>query len=165
MQSANRDRFCLRYKKKASKYDIGKFLEVKYFVDIDFNKLVNDFQILLDEEKNENVEIEKTKELLREYSEFNDNSSHNKKNIEKRENNNQNINEKNIEIRGNIQNNQEKNDNTQNDENTIVLPRSNAIFISADTIEELLDKFENLKNKKFIQNDNPIERENNLACY
>lgn len=160
-------------KMKNTKYDIGKFFDIKYFVDIDFKKMVNEFQKLLDEDKNENVEIEKTQELSCEYTEFNDNSSHNKKNIEIRENNNQNISEKNIEIRGNIQNRQDitkktiesHNDNTQKDENTIVLPKSNAIFLSADTIEELLDKFENLKNKKFIQSDNSIERENNLACY
>ena len=146
---------------KDTKYNIENLLKVEYFVGTDFKELVNDFKKLLDEEKNKNGEIEKNDEINCDYMEYNDNAFHNKKNIKKRENlqHNQNINKiETIEER-------EQDDNPEKDENTIILPKSNTIILSADSFEELMAKVEDLKNKKIIQCNSPIESENNITCY
>ena len=148
-------------KMKDTKYNIENLLKVEYFVGTDFKELVNDFKKLLDEEKNKNGEIEKNDEINCDYMEYNDNAFHNKKNIKKRENlqHNQNINKiETIEER-------EQDDNPEKDENTIILPKSNTIILSADSFEELMAKVEDLKNKKIIQCNSPIESENNITCY
>ena len=146
---------------KKLKYKMGIYFEVEYFVDKNFNRLIQSFLIIKKSLKEENQN--NNEELLKKgYKRSNNNynkSSINKKNLlvnkmeeeTKKENNNDKT----------IDENKEKNQK----EEIILLSRYNSVIIKAKTLKELFLKINDMKNKKFISPKNVIPRNNSKNYY
>ena len=146
---------------KKLKYKMGIYFEVEYFVDKNFNRLIQSFLIIKKSLKEENQN--NNEELLKKgYKRSNNNynkSSINKKNLlvnkmeeeTKKENNNDKT----------IDENKEKNQK----EEVILLSRYNSVIIKAKTLKELFLKINDMKNKKFISPKNVIPRNSSKNYY
>lgn len=139
---------------KQTKFEMGDFLDIKYFIDKDFNNLIEGFKgvIQLTEKNKKNEEIN--------IQENYDNSSTNSdllKNVQDDEEsptNRTKINEK-------------ENNSINKKEGEILLSKHNTYVISAETIEELMEKVNELeKNRKnIIVSEDAIENNNDICDY
>ena len=137
---------------KKTKYEMGDFLDIKYFIDKDFNNLIKGLINLIqlneknkiNEENNIHDEEESRKELKIDNTLFEKNTSENCSKIKEDVNN---LNNK--------------------KEEKIFLSRHNTYIISAETIEELYEKvIEMEKNRKnIIKSEDAIENNNDICDY
>ena len=133
------------------------FLEVKYFINIDFTELINDFKNINKEyhifegtdknNKSENYSLN-NKDLKRKTSNTQNQIDVRKNNYEKN----------NSEIKKSMDNGEDKND-------VIFLSRHNTFIVSDKSFDKLMEKVEALKNKTFIKNEKSIERNNQVSNY
>ena len=148
---------------KKTKYEMGKFLDVKYFIDKDFQKLITEFQ---------NIYIKTNKNMQINLNSF--------------EKNNQNNKIDNIDIKKDIFENKEfyiqqnekpdknnsilkKEGNSDNDDDNdtdkIFLSKHNTIIISADTWDDLDKKIEELKSKTIVKRKDAIVNKSEVCNY
>ena len=144
---------------KKSIYDMGNYLDVKFFIDKDFNKLIEGFE---------------TKDSYNNKMKNNDNLN----DIQNNEIESSNydvkykLNEeenylKNVDYISNKKDNlfdSKKNVDIEN-ENDIILSRYNTYTLTADTYEELFEKIEKLKDKKIIVRKDAINCINKMCWY
>ena len=146
---------------KKSIYDMGDYLEVKFFVDKDFNELIEGF--------------ENAKKSYNNKLESNDNLNDIKNNKEVEYNNyevkyNLNEEEKNLINVNYIPNNKDNLFDNKNrvdieNEDVIILSRHNTYTLTADTYDELFEKIEKLKSKKIIKRKDAINYINKMCWY
>ena len=136
---------------KKLKYEMGKYFEVKYFVDKDFNMLIKSF---LAKKNNFKKSIIENDEKLYE-SEYKDIINNANKS-------------KDCDINGDVKidkENRYQNKEENKNEETILLSRYNCVIITAKTLEELSEKIKNMKNKKLISPKNAVPRNNEKVAY
>ena len=143
---------------KKSLYDLGNCLDIKYFIDKDFDKLSEEFK--------------KAKAL---YNQFNNKTNFNLLDGQK-------INSINNDLKLEINKEQnklteiDKNEDKEiesskkvfdnnNEDDTIILPEDNILIITAGSYEELDHKLEELSKKKIIENKNAYPRNNKKYWY
>ena len=145
---------------KKSIYDMGDYLEVKFFIDKDFNELIEGFEnakkSYINKLKiNDNLTDIQNKEV--------ESSNYDVKyKLNEEENNLINVDY--------IPNNKDKLFNNKNNvdienEDVIILSRHNTYTLTADTYEELFEKIEKLKNKKIIKRKDAINYINKMCWY
>ena len=128
---------------KKLKYEMGKYFEVKYFVDKDFNILIKSF-------------LAKKNNFKKLYE-----SEHKEIVINTNKNKDCDINEDAKIDKENKYQNKEENKN----EETILLSQYNCVIITAKTLDELSEKIKNMKNKKLISPKNAVPRNNDKVVY
>ena len=152
---------------KITKYEMGEYFDVKYFVDTDFKKLYDGFinilqfheQMRMDKENKETIHqtyyIDSTINIdLKKIGITLDNEKIEKDKTSNKKNSS--LNKKSIE----------KNDNNDNKEiEKIYLTRHNTYILSADTFEELMVKVKDMENKKIIVREDAIENNNDNCNY
>ena len=139
------------------KYEMGNFLEIKYFIDKDFSKLVREFYIkaksfnLSENDLNEMFpDLNKKNKITNsEINEFNDKTvnSSKKENIEQ---------DNNFYIEKIFQ---------DENENEIFLSKHNTYIVTGETFEELMENAEKASKKTFIKAKHQIEQNNDICDY
>ena len=117
-------------------YELGEYLQTKYFIDKDFSLLIKNF-------------LDKKQQIINSYkNEINGNEKLNNK------------------IRGESKDDEGKilSKNEEKQE-TVIFSRYNVVIITAETLEELFVKVEEMKNKKFIRPKNALPRNDDKTCY
>ena len=140
---------------KKIKYQMGEYLEIKYFIQKDFSELLKGFEDKKEEYKKNsflNNNIQKD-DILTNYKKFDDDKL--KKNEIKNENN--------IEINKDKKNEMNSFDNKNED--VIYLSRYNTVVIKADNLTELYKKIKSMKNKKFIRPKIIVPKNNKKTNY
>ena len=148
---------------KKNIYEMGDFLKVEYYVGKDFKSLVDGFKTIF---KNYRL-AEKPK--LDFFNIKSSSTNCNKKNdysVEVEEK--QKLTEKNQEE--NVLSDSHKDSGLQNSLDNesvekIILSKHNTFIISAETYDKLLDKIEQIKNKKIIVRKDAIEKNDDTCCY
>ena len=143
---------------------MGDFLKVEYYVDKDFKSLIDGFRKIY-----KNYQLGEKRELnflgikssLIECNEKINNSGEKEKNLTEKE---QVSNEENFLM------NTQKNSDLQNSMDNesveeIILSKYNTYILSAETYEKLLEKIEQMKNKKIIARKDAIESNTDTCCY
>ena len=137
---------------KKLKYKMGTYFEVKYYVDKDFNFLIDSFLV---KKRNYVEPINESDQKLIEsgFKKINTDTNKTKDGdiIEDDEINKENEN-KNIK-------------NSEKNEETILLSRYNCVIITAETLEELSEKIKNMKNKKLITHKNALPKNDEKTMY
>ena len=153
---------------KNTKYEMGEFLDIKYFIGYDFKELINGIknilQIIEQKKKDEDIFLQ---ESHQESSKVNVDLLIKKLSIEKKEN----FKEKENKLTEDnsskyIKRNSEEGDSkdiTKSEE--IKLSKHNTYIISANTLDDLIKKVDEMKNKKFIVSEDAIERNTNNCNY
>ena len=148
---------------KKTKYEMGKFLEVKYFTDKDFQKLITEFQNIYSK-TNINMQIN-----LKSFEKNNQNNKIDNSDIKKDffENKEINIqqNEKSDKDNSILKKEGNSENNNDNDTDKIVLSKHNTIIISADTWDDLDKKIEELKNKTIVKRKDAIVNKSEVCNY
>ena len=136
---------------KETKYEMGDFLDIKYFIDKDFNNLIEGFksviQLIEENKKNEEMNIPENYKYLSTNSDL----------LKKvKDDGKSSINITKINEKGNILNNKK--------EEEILLSKHNTYIISAETIEELMEKVNEMKKKikNIIVREDAIENNNDF---
>ena len=151
---------------KMTKYEMGEYFDIKYFVDTDFKQLYNGFANILQSRK----QMEKDKEnKVTIYKEYYINPTVNidlkKTDItldnKKEKDGDKTSNKKNSYLSQQIIEKDNHTDNKENEE--IYLTRHNTYILTADTMEELMVKIKDMENKKIIIREDAIEN-NNATC-
>ena len=144
---------------------LGDLFEVGYFVDKDFNKLKKGLINIM-----ESNEYKKRMEMPKLAQKINNETTNIDKFQSKLSNEKYKENEK-KEITKEIKTtnkNEIKDDNKSNDDKDkekIILSQYNTYILSADSLEELLEKVEEMDNKIFIVHKNPIENNTDTCNY
>ena len=145
---------------KKSIYDMGNYLEVKFFVDKDFNKLIEGFE---NSKESYNNKLEKNYNL----NNIKDNEIESSNyDVKYKLNEEENY----LKTVGCISNNKDNLFDTKKkfdieNENEIILSRNNTYTLTADTYEELFEKIEKLKEKKIIVRKDAINCINKMCWY
>ena len=132
---------------KKLKYEMGQYLDLNYFIDKDFSKLIKKFierKEKYDESHNKKeneTKDEKEENLLAGYWKF-----YNKKSNTNQDKKND---ENNIETNDNKKEQNHEKENLEEKEE-VYFSRYNTVIITAETLDELEAKIEDMKNKKFI---------------
>lgn len=154
---------------KKTKYEMGDFLDIKYFIDKDFNNLIKGFGsvIQLNEENKINEEIN----IQENYKDSSTNSNL-LKNIHDEEESRNEFKIDNTLFENNFSENlskikEEGNNLNNKKEEKIFLSKHNTYIISAETIEELYEKVNEMeKNRKnIIKSEDAIENNNDICDY
>ena len=146
---------------KKTIYDMSDFLDIKYFIDKDFNKLIEGF-------KNKKSLYNKNNNNYN-FNIINAKSSINydiktKSNEEKND-----LADKNNKSKNEISLSNQKNMNIENDENDkeneLFISQYNTITITADTFEELIEKVEEIQKKNLKLREDGISYINKMCWY
>jgi hypothetical protein len=142
---------------KKLKYEMGEYLNIDYFVDKDFGKLIDKFSEIkqkqeIDDEQNEDNEFKK--ELLGEYKQMNNEKNKLKEGL----NNNEII----AENQGRKQKISAKSEKKQE---IVVFSRYNVIIIKAETLKELSAKIKDMKTKVFVKANNAVPKSDGKTLY
>ena len=142
---------------KKTQYEMGIFLEAKYYVSKNFNDLIEGFRKIYIDQNKKDFDFEESKQLSNNENSINDNISKGINNEEQQKEVLAKVNSDEIkdkkEIMDNILDVNDQNDN----KNEIYLSRHNTYILKADTIEELMEKVENMKKKKIIRSEEAVE--------
>ena len=139
---------------KITKYEMGEYFDVKYFVDTDFKKLFDGFRKVLESCGQKKI----NKELIYQENYIDSNMNIDLKNCliiknkKKTDKNSKKITDEKISI-----------DNKKVEK--IFLSLHNTYILSADTSEELIKKIEDMENKKIIVREDAIENNNDICNY
>ena len=151
---------------KKLKYKMGIYFDVSYFIEKNFNRLIQSFLLIRktfsEQDVNNNIDI-----LSKGYKSINTDTSKQKEYLINNEKKDNQIEEKNLEAQSNmkrIETNKEKNINQEKGE-IILLSRYNCVIIKAKTMSELSKKINEMKNKKFIVPKNVIPRRDGKSYY
>ena len=153
---------------KKSIYDMSDYFDVKYFVDINFNKLIEGFKKSQDQNKRinetENIEYVTNNQI----NFFNYDKKNESKSLNKGQNGIKND-SKNEHIKfakdDSLSNQEKKKDANNGDEDEIILSRNNTYIITADNDEELMKKIEQFNKKKIIVRKDAIKPVNKNFWY
>ena len=145
---------------KKSKYDMDSYLEVIFFIDKDFNKIIEGFE---NAKKSYNNKLKSNDNLNNIQNKKVQSSNYDTKyKLNEEENNLINVDC----ISNNKENLMDNKINIDNEnENVIILSTHNTYTLTADTYEELFEKIENLKNKKIIKSKDSINYINKMCWY
>ena len=141
---------------KKLKYEMGEYLDIKFFIDKDFSQLLKKFDEkriqYINENKDKDVDVQK---YLEGYRKFNDVKTEINKKAEFEK------------AKENEKQEKEKDTSTENIEKqeTVHFSRYNKVIITGETMEELEKKIQDMKNKKFIKADNAVPSNNDKTCY
>jgi len=143
---------------KKTQYEMGIFMEVKYYISKDFNDLIEGFRKKYIEQNKKDFDFKGSKQLLNNENSINANTSKGIDNEEQQKETLVKINNNEIKDKKGIMNNNSIDVNDQNDNtNVIYLSRHNTYILKADTIEELMEKVDNMKKKKIIRSEEEVE--------
>ena len=151
---------------KSNRVGMGEYIKVEYFVDRSFQNLIDGFKNII-ELKNQNEEKEKIKK--KDYESFSintDSKNYNvqKENIKEDKKNNILCKEDSLLNIKELLKKEEININNSEDKG-IILPKSNTLILSANSMEELMEKVKELDSKKFIVREDAIESNNDICNY
>ena len=147
---------------------MSDYFDVKYFVDINFNKLIEGFKKSQDQNKRinetENIEYVTNNQI----NFFNYDKKNESKSLNKGQNGIKND-SKNEHIKfakdDSLSNQEKKKDANNGDEDEIILSRNNTYIITADNDEELMKKIEQFNKKKIIVRKDAIKPINKNFWY
>ena len=145
---------------KKSIYDMGDYLDVKFFTDKNFNKLNEGFKNAKESYNNKIKNNDNLNDI------HNNEIGTNNYDVKYKLNEEENY-LKNVDYISNNKDNQfdaNKNVDIEN-ENEIILSRYNTYTVTADTYEELFEKIEKLKEKKIIKRKDAINHINKRCWY
>ena len=135
---------------KKTQYEMGKFLDVKYFIDKNFNGLIEEFKIIFSSQQNKSNSD--SKESI-------DNDDIINVNTYKE------IKDEELQKDDQKDKTKEKIDEQIDDDDVIYLSKHNTYILTAETIEELMKKVDDMKNKKIIKSEDAIEDNNSTTNY
>ena len=155
---------------KKLKYKMGIYFEVEYFVDKNFNRLIQSFLVIKKEFEKENP-LNNEELMKKGYKIINNNYNeyimNQKKFLDKRVDEEvqlENDEDKNKEVKK--EQSQKYNQNQGKEkEDVILLSRYNSVIIKTKTLEELSKKINDMKNKKFIIPNNVIPKNDSKNYY
>ena len=139
---------------KNIKYKMGNFLDIKYFIDKDFKILIKSFIKIREDIITNEIKYKLDDNSLKYSLKTDDNKYTNEKNNEDDKNN-----KKDIEQINNIK--KDKGD----EEEKIFLSRYNTVIIKGKTLEELSKKISDMKNKKFVQREIIVPKNDDKNFY
>ena len=146
---------------KKNIYNVGNYLKLEYFIDKNFdeinNKLIEAKKTYDDSHKNESQNNKKDQKTPL------DKIDTNKKNIIIPDIGTANIESKELSNNENIIENSESDED--DDENKIILSEYNTFILSAENLEELMEKVESLKGKKIIRRKRNITNDKDNQYY
>ena len=140
---------------KKLKYEMGIYFEVDYFVQRNFEFLINSFLT-----KKNNFQ-----EPIREDEKKAIQSGYKKMNLESTKSKDCDINQNNHEAINIDKENKHENKEGDKNEETVLLSRYNCVIITAKTLEELSEKIKNMKKKKLISPKNAVPRNDEKNFY
>lgn len=145
---------------KKSIYNIGDFLDVKYFIQKDFNELIEGFKNAINNYNQLKIEKNSNFININQISSINcdikDKTKEKENNVKK---------EVIIPNKNNSLLNSEEINIINNNDNEIILSRNNTYILTAETFDELMEKVEELKSKKIIVKDDAIKCINEMCWY
>ena len=150
---------------KIIRFKMGEYLQVEYFVDKNFKKLIDVFKNILESKNQNKSKIEETHHQ-EEYESF-------AVNIDLQEMKGENIREKH---KNNISHKEVSSLNIKkliekelikdkDKDKEIILSKHNTFILSADSMEELMEKIDKINSKKIITREDAIEDNNDICNY
>ena len=130
---------------KKLKYEMGEYLNIDYFVDKDFGKLIDKFSEIkqkqeIDAEQNEDNEFKK--DILGEYKQIN-----------------------NELITENQERSQKISAKSEKKQEIVAFSRYNVVIIKAETLKELSAKIKDMKTKVFVKANNAVPKSDGKTLY